>query len=74
MAKNKEWLWSEKKILKENYTTKTIKELEELLPSRSKDSINCQIKRLKQDGKIETTKSKEAINRAYLQREKLTKD
>ena len=74
MVKKKEWLWSEKKILKENYTIKTIKELEELLPSRSKDSINCQIKRLKQDGKIEKAKDKEAIDRAYLQREKLTKD
>jgi len=74
MIKKKSWLWSEKKILKENYTTKTIKELEELLPGRSKESINCQIKRLKKDGKIEEIKNKEAINRAYLQREKSTKD
>lgn len=74
MVKKKDWLWSEKKLLQENYTTKTIKELEELLPGRSRESINCQIKRLKKDGKIGDTKNKEAVNRAYLQREKLIKD
>lgn len=70
MIKKKSWLWSEKKILQENYTTKTIKELEELLPGRSRESINCQIKRLKNSGRIETSKDEEAINRAYLQRTK----
>jgi len=74
MIKKKDWRWSEKKLLQENYTTKTIKELEDLFPGRSRESINCQIKRLKSNGKIETIKNQEAIDRAYLQRDKPNKD
>lgn len=66
----KEWNYTEEKILLDNYHTKTIKELEELLPNRNSEMINMKIKRLKAIGKIKEGKSDEAIKRAYEQRNK----
>lgn len=74
MSQKRTWLYAEKKILLDNYQTKTIKELLDLLPRRSAEAINNQIKRLKKDGKINESKSKDAIDRAYLQRTILNKD
>lgn len=68
MARRKGWSYTEEKILLDNYHTKTIQELKELLPKRNDDSINSKIKRLKSTGKIKDGKSKEAVNRAYKQR------
>ncbi len=68
MARRKGWLYSEKKILIENYETATIKELMEMLPGRNADMVNAQIKRLKKAKKIEGGKAKEAVKRALEQR------
>ena len=64
----KRWKFSEEKILIDNYSSKTIYELMELLPTRDQDSINCKIKRLKKQSRIDFTKSKEAVARSYKQR------
>jgi hypothetical protein len=64
------WTYTEEKILLDNYHDCTIKELEKLLPARSRDSINKKIKVFKAKGKIKTGKSVEAISRAYIQRKK----
>ena len=63
--KGNSWRSSEEKILIENYTTKTIQELMELLPNRSQDSINTKIKRLKAAGKLMGGKESEVVQRAY---------
>lgn len=68
MAGRKGWKYSEEKILLKNYNTKTIKELEELLPGRNADSINAKIKRMKSSGKIIEGKTDETKKRAYKQR------
>ena len=68
MARRKNWTYTEERILIDNYNTKTIKELEQMLPGRQADSINCKIKRLKATGKIVEGKDDETIKRAYLQR------
>lgn len=68
LARRKNWLHSEKKVLIENYETATIKELMEMLPGRNADMINAQIKRLKKIGKIEGSKTEEAVQRALEQR------
>jgi hypothetical protein len=71
MAKRRKgWSYSEDYVLIENYNEKTIKELMEMLPSRSQDSINCRIKRLKKRNKIEEGKTTETKYRSYLQRQK----
>ncbi len=71
MVRRRTWTHTEKKILIENYETKTAKELETLLPGRSRESINNKIKRLKIQGKISNEgKDEEAIQRAYEQRGK----
>lgn len=70
MARRKRWLYSEKAVLINNYSIKTIKELEKLLSGRNADSINAEVKRLKAAGKIKGGKTKEAIQRSYYQREK----
>jgi len=67
MARRK-WTFSEEQILLDNYASKTIKELLELLPNREEDAINAKIKRLKKLGKITGTKDPKTIERAYLQR------
>jgi N-methylhydantoinase B/oxoprolinase/acetone carboxylase alpha subunit len=70
MSKRKKWLSSEIKLLITNYETNSIYELMELFPTRSQESINNKIKRLKANGKISEEKSQEAITRAYSQRHK----
>lgn len=62
------WTFTEEKTLKDNYNDKTIKELEVLLPRRSRESINNKIKRLKAKGKIMSGKSDVAVKRSYVQR------
>ena len=68
MARRKTWRYTEKQILIENYETKTIKELMDMLPGRTADMINAQIKRLRAANKIEGYKEEEAVQRAYEQR------
>ena len=68
MVRRKGWKPSEERILREYYNTKTIKELEIMLPGRNADSINSKIKRLKTAGKIIEGKTNETRQRAYLQR------
>jgi len=68
LVRRKEWKPSEERILRENYNTKTIKELETMLPGRNADSINSKIKRLKSAGKIIEGRTEEARQRAYQQR------
>jgi hypothetical protein len=72
MGRKKGWTFSEKHILKENYNDKTIKELEVMLPGRSREGINNKIKRLKSKKEIPEGKSKIAIKRSYSQRGKNT--
>lgn len=74
MSKFKSWGYTEKKLLLNNYDKLTIKELEELFPSRSRESINNKIKRLKRAGKIKDGKEKDTIKRSYLQRGKVLND
>jgi hypothetical protein len=66
----KGWKFSEEKILIENYETKTIKELEAMLPGRNADMINAKIKRLKKVGRLAKGKDESAVQRAYEQRGK----
>ena len=68
MAKRRNWMHSEEKILVENYKTKTIKELMELLPKRDAYSINSKIHRLKASTKIDSNKSSDTVQRSYYQR------
>lgn len=68
MPKGRAWSYSEEKLLIEKYKDYTIKELEELFPNRSRESINNKIKRLKSQKKLSDEKSPEAIERAYQQR------
>jgi len=69
MSRRKKWLDSETKLLINNYTIMSIKELMELFPTRSQNSINNRIKHLKGKKKIKEKKSQEAITRAYKQRD-----
>jgi hypothetical protein len=64
----KTWLFSQEKILIDNYSDCTIKELCELLPMKSKNEINCKVARLKKQNKITSNRKKEVIDRAYSQR------
>ena len=64
------WTFSEEQTLKDNYNEKTIKELEALLPGRSREGINNKIKRLKAEKKIFKGKTKETIHRSFIQRGK----
>ena len=66
--KYRDWSYSEKKLLLDNYERLTIKELEELFPHRSRESINNKIKRLKRSGEITKNKDKDTIKRSYEQR------
>lgn len=68
MPRRRKWLESETRLLINNYKIKSIKELMELLPTRSQDSINNRIKYLKANKKIKEEKSQDAINRSYRQR------
>ncbi len=66
----KRWTMLEEELLAENYQAMTIKELMELLPGKSQDSINAKIKRLKKKEKIDGSKDRDVIDRAYRQRRK----
>ena len=68
MSTSIRWLFTEEKILIENYSSKTIKELLEMLPGRDQDAINCKIKRLKKQSRLDLAKSQETVERAYKQR------
>lgn len=68
MIRRRTWTYTEKQILINSYKTRTIKELMDMLPGRTLDMINAQIKRLKAANKIEGTKTEEAVQRAYEQR------
>lgn len=68
MTRSKSWGYSEKKLLMDNYTKLTIKELEELFPNRSRESINNKIKRLKRSNELTSGKDKSTIKRSYEQR------
>ena len=70
MARRQKWLSSEIQLLIDNYETKSIQELMKIFPTRSQESINNKIKRLKVTGKIVEEKTQEAITRAYSQRYK----
>ena len=54
----------------EKYDKLTIKELEQVFPNRSRESINNKIKRLKRSGKLKDGKNKDTIKRSYEQRGK----
>lgn len=69
--KKKPWSFSDEKKLMDNYNTKTIQELMELFPSRSQESINNKIKRLKVEGKILGYKDDTTVQRAYKQRSEI---
>ena len=59
------WAEYEKQKLIENYNNSTNRELEELLPDRSMDSIRSEIKRLKKKKLLDGKKTKETIRRSY---------
>jgi len=65
----KGWRMDEERVLIENYHTKTIYELEEML-DRNQDSINSKIKRLKAEGKLGGNKDENAVTRSLQQRRK----
>ncbi len=64
----KNWTYSEERVLIDNYSTSTIGELIGLLPNRDADAINCKVKRLKKQNRLIEGKTKETVERAYLQR------
>jgi len=66
--RSKGWGYSEERALIENYNNLTIKELEQMFPNRSRESINNKIKRLKINGKIKKGKDRNTIKRSYKQR------
>ena len=70
MVRSKGWGYSEEKTLMANHDKLTIKELEQMFPNRSRESINNKIKRLKRAGKIKEGKDPDTIKRAYEQRGK----
>ncbi len=70
MVRNKDWGYTEEKVLINNYNNLTIKELEQMFPNRSRESINNKIKRLKREGKIVEGKDENTIKRSYEQRDR----
>lgn len=68
MVRPKPWRYGEKCALVENYNKLTIKELMDMFPNRSAESINNKIKRLKRNGEIVEGKDGDAVARAYKQR------
>lgn len=66
--RRRQWSRSEERVLVDEYPKKTIKELENLFPERSRESINNKIKRLKAQGRISDDKLEDAVKRAYEQR------
>jgi len=69
-VRSKSWGYSEEKILMEKCNKLTIKELEQIFPNRSRESINNKIKRLKRAGKLKDGKNENTIKRSYNQRGK----
>lgn len=59
MPKGTMWSYSDEAILIEKYSTCSIKELLEILPNRSRESINNKIKRLKSEKKLSGGKNKQ---------------
>lgn len=72
MVRSKDWGYSEEKVLIKNYGLLTIKELEQMFPNRTRESINNKIKRLKREGKILEGKDENTIKRSYEQRSRTT--
>jgi len=68
MARKKRWTYTEEKLLIDNYSITTIKELMARFPGRDEDSINSKVKRLKAAGKIKGGKTEETKQRSYEQR------
>lgn len=66
--RRRQWSRSEERVLVDEYPKRTIKELENLFPERSRESINNKIKRLKAQGRISDDKLDDAVKRAYEQR------
>lgn len=66
--RRRKWSSIEVMALIDTYEKHTIKELEDLFPERSRESINNKIKRLKLSGKIKDGKTDDTIKRAYSQR------
>jgi len=69
------WHLKEEEFLVNNYAVMTIKELQDGLMeisnrTRTADSINAKIKRLKAEGKIEGQKDEVAVQRSLVQRRK----
>ena len=59
------WAEYEKQQLIENYNSSTSRELEDLLPNRSVESIRGEIKRLKKKNLLSGKKTKETVQRSY---------
>lgn len=68
--RRRDWKKEDEHKLIQNYHKCTIKELENMFPGRSRESINNKIKRLKAEGKIKGGRNNETIDRAYNQRGK----
>ena len=68
--RRKDWAIAEENLLRDNYKIMTIKELMQLLPGRSADSINAKIKRLKARRKLKGYKDEDVKNRSLHQRRK----
>lgn len=69
------WHLKEEEFLVNNYAVMTIKELQDGLMeisnrTRTADSINAKIKRLKAEGKIEGQKDDAVVQRSLIQRRK----
>lgn len=69
------WHLKEEEFLVTNYAVMTIKELQDGLMeisnrTRTADSINAKIKRLKAEGKIEGQKDDAVVQRSLIQRRK----
>jgi len=68
VVRKKKWRFTEERILLDNYKSKTIKELLELLPGRDQNQVNMKIKALKKQNRLTDYKNAEARLRAYKQR------
>ena len=69
MGKKFRWTEIEIRVLKTLYKEFTIKELMQVFPQRTEESINSQIKRLKDQGIIDGGRNPETIERAMKERD-----
>ncbi len=69
MGTKHRWTDIETKVLKTIYKEFTIKELMQVFPGRTEDSINSHIKRLKDQGIIDGGRNPETIERAMKERD-----